>query len=115
MPVTTTASRRDPAATRRLWAERLGRFRRSNQTVAQFCAAEGVSEPSFYVWRRTLVGDAKSPVPAATAIVPIRLTPSPACPPIEVLFPSGTILRLPADTRPEVIAAVVHAVEGRPC
>ena len=115
MPALPAASRRDPIVTRRLWAERLGRFRRANQTVAQFCAAEGVSEPSFYVWRRTLAAEAKSPAPPAPAIVPIRLTPSPATPPIELLFPSGTILRLPADTRPEVIAAVVHAVEGRPC
>ena len=115
MPATATASRRDPVATRRLWAERLERFRRANQPVAQFCAAEGVSAPSFYVWKRTLAAEATSPAPPAPAIGPIRLTPSPANPPIELLFPSGTVLRLPADTRPEVIAAVVHAVEGRPC
>jgi hypothetical protein len=30
------------------------RFRWSGQTVTQFCAAEGVFEPSFYVWKRTL-------------------------------------------------------------
>jgi hypothetical protein len=107
-------SHRDPAATRRLWAERLDRFRRANQTVAQFCADEGISEPSFYVWKRTLAGDATSPDSVPPALVPIRLTPSPSGP-IEVVFPSGTLLRFPPDARPEVIAAVVHAVEGRPC
>jgi hypothetical protein len=115
VPAVPSASRRDPAATRRLWAERLERFRRANQTVAQFCAAEGISEPSFYVWKRTLAGKAASPIPDAPALVPIRLTPSPVGPPVEVVFPSGTVLRFPPDSRPDVIAAVVHAVEARPC
>ena len=34
-------SRRDPAATRRRWVERMGRFATSSLTVAEFCAAEG--------------------------------------------------------------------------
>jgi transposase len=109
------APRRDPAATRRRWAERLDRFRRANQTVAQFCAAEGVSPPSFYVWKRTLASDATPPDPVTPTLVPIRLTTSPAGPPIEVVVPSGTVLRFPLDARPEVIAAIVHAVEARPC
>ena len=115
MPAVPVAPRRDPVATRRLWAERLERFRRANQTVAQFCAAEGVSPPSFYVWKRTQAGDAPSPDPVRPTLVPIRLTPSPAGPPVEVVFPSGTVLRFPPDARPDVIAAVVHAVEARPC
>ena len=115
MPAVPAPSRRDPVATRRLWAERLDRFGRANQTVAQFCADEGISEPSFYVWKRTLAGDVTSPDPGPPALVPIRLTPSPAGTPIEVVFPSGTLVRFPPDARPEVIAAVVHAVEARPC
>ena len=115
MPAVPGARRRDPVATRQLWVERLERFGRANQTVAQFCAAEGVSVPSFYVWKRTLAGDAAPPAPVGPALVPIRLTASPAETPIEVVFPSGTVLRFPSDARPEVIAAVVHAVEGRPC
>jgi transposase len=115
VPAVPGASRRDPIATRRRWAERLERFRRSGQTIAQFCAAEGVSPPSFYVWRRTLADDAPSPEPVTPTLVPIRLTPSPVGSPIEVVFPSGTVLRFPVDARPEVIAALVHAVEARPC
>ena len=46
--------RRDPAATRRLWADRLDRFRAAEQTVAAFCAAEGVAVPAFYQWKRVL-------------------------------------------------------------
>ena len=115
MPAVPGARRRDPVATRRLWVERLERFGRANQTVAQFCAAEGVSVPSFYVWKRTLAGGTAPLDPVRPTLVPIRLTASPAGPPIEVVFPSGTLLRFPIDARPDVVAAVVHAVEARPC
>lgn len=40
----------------RQWGQRLRRFSRSGQTVAAFCAAEGVSVPAFYQWRRKLAG-----------------------------------------------------------
>ena len=40
------------------WSDRLERFENSGQTVGQFCVAEGVSQPSFYQWRKRLgVGD----------------------------------------------------------
>ena len=40
------------------WSDRLERFEDSGQTVGQFCVAEGVSQPSFYQWRKRLgVGD----------------------------------------------------------
>ena len=115
MPAVPGARRRDPVATRRLWVERLERFGRANQTVAAFCAAESVSVPSFHVWKRTLASAATTPDTVMPSLIPIRLTASPAGPPIEVVFPSGTVLRFPVDARPDVIAAVVHAVEGRPC
>ena len=116
MPAVLGARRRDPVATRRLWVERLERFGRTSQTVAQFCAAEGVSVPSFYVWKRTLAGGTTSPGPVTPpTLVPIRLTTSPAAPPIEVVFPSGTLLRFPPDARPDVIAALVHALEAHSC
>lgn len=110
--VPVSKSRRDPAATRRQWAERVERFRRSGQTVAQFCAAEGVSEPSFYVWKRTLAaGTPATPLPA---LVPIRLTPSPAAV-IELALPGGAVVRFPADIRADLLVAVLRGVEGTPC
>ena len=36
------------------WQERFARFDRSETSIAQFCYDEGVSTPSFYVWRRKL-------------------------------------------------------------
>lgn len=40
------------------WRERLGRWRKSGQSIAEFCRGEGVSQPSFYLWRRRLTDEA---------------------------------------------------------
>jgi hypothetical protein len=107
--------RRDPAATRQKWIARLARFRSAGQTVAAFCAAEGVSVPAFYLWKRTLASAQApaSPTPTPT-LVPIRLTPAPANP-IELTRPSGTVIRFPADIRPELLLAILRGLEERPC
>jgi len=36
------------------WRARLDRFAKDRQTVAAFCAAERVSVPAFYYWRKRL-------------------------------------------------------------
>ena len=46
---------------RRTWRELLSRQRTSGLSVAEFCRAEGVSEASYYGWRRRLGRDAKAP------------------------------------------------------
>ncbi len=43
---------------RRVWAERLGRYRASGLTVARFCASERVSVNSFYYWAKRVSTDA---------------------------------------------------------
>ena len=112
MPDASTHSTPDPAAAR--WVERLARFRSGRHTVAAFCAAEGVSEANFYLWKRRLARPASPPAAPAATVVPIRLTPSPATP-IELALPSGAVVRLPADLGPEVIVAILRGLEGHPC
>jgi transposase len=108
----TSRPRSDPAATKR-WGERLARFHVGSDTVAAFCAAEGVSESNFYLWRRRLARSAPSAV-NPPAVVPIRITPAPLTP-IELALPSGAVVRFPADTRPEFIVFVLRGLEERPC
>lgn len=114
MSPTSARFRRDPAATRQGWVDRLARYRSSGQTVAQFCAAEGVSIPSFYVWKRTLAADPVT-LGIGPTLVPIRLTPSPATAGIELALPSGAVLRFPIDTPTVRVAEIVTAIEGRAC
>ena len=112
MSDSSTRARLGTAATRR-WVERLERFAAGTHTVVAFCAAEGVSESNFYLWRRRL---AQPAAPNQPTVVPIRVTPPPApATPIELALPSGTVLRFHADTRPEMIVAILRGWEGRPC
>jgi len=93
------------------WQRRLARFRRGRQSVAEFCRKEGVSAPSFYLWRRRL---AQPPVPAGAPVelrdfAPIRLTTAAS---VSVELPGGTALHVPTSDREAlrvVIAALVRA------
>jgi hypothetical protein len=73
----------------RFWRSRVRRWRKSGLSVRAFCADEGLSEPSFYAWRRILAErdterDAASDAASdrtATAFVPVRVvTTEPVAP-----------------------------------
>src|SRR5262245_42855701 len=97
MPASRRPGRRPDPATRLRWQQRLERFRRSGLTVPAFWDREGISTASFYAWRRRLRHD---PTPPADLprLIPVTLAPQPVSAPIELLLPSGLVLRLPADT-----------------
>lgn len=70
----------------RFWRALLGRWRGSGLSVRAFCREQGLSEPSFYAWRRTLLArdaGAERPVAerpvtrdgAAVRFVPVHLAP----------------------------------------
>jgi transposase-like protein len=66
--------RRDPAK-ERYWRRLLRRWKRSGQTGRDFCATHGLSEPSFYAWRREIAQRDQEPssaTPPATLPVPPR-------------------------------------------
>jgi hypothetical protein len=107
------ASRRDPATTRQKWVDRVQRYRASNLSVAQFCLAEGVSVPAFYFWRRTLAAEAVAEPSDRPTVVPVRIArPAPA---VEVVLPSGAVLRFSADCDPQHVAALLRAVGAISC
>ena len=62
------------------WGKRLDRFDRADVTVAQFCLREGVSQASFYHWRRKLRGQpsasAPNQDPSMPRFLPVSLTPT---------------------------------------
>ena len=65
-----SARTRSDAAATRLWVERLERFAAGNHTVVAFCAAEGVSESNFYLWKRQLAQHVPSATSHAPTVVP---------------------------------------------
>ena len=76
----------------RFWRRMLRRWRDSGRSVRDFCAEHGLSEPSFYGWRRTLdERDREAP-----AFVPVTVACAPAAPALEVVVGSGRVIRVPA-------------------
>jgi transposase len=106
--------RRPDPATRHLWQQRLDRFRTSGLTVADFCERERISTASFYAWRRRLQA---SPVPTADMprLVPVRLVTPPAGAPVELLLPSGVVLRLSPDADLAWLRQLLPVLGVAPC
>ena len=111
---------RSRGATRQLWVERLARFSTSGLRPAAFCAAEGVSLPSFYSWKRRLNAEGRSADTQATddpasgpRLLPVRLRSAPA--PVELVLPGGTVLRIPPGSDLAFVRALVEALGAPPC
>ena len=75
------------------WTARLRRFQENPSSVAAFCRIEGVSSASFFWKRRLAVG------PTTPTFVPLTIVDAPTSPPVEVAFPNGIVLRVPADAQ----------------
>ncbi len=56
-----------------LWTQRLKRFEQSQMTVAKFCQDEGVSQPTFYKWKRRMQSPARQSSLAPAKFVPVSL------------------------------------------
>jgi hypothetical protein len=90
------------------WRRRLRRFRKSRQSIAAFCRQEGVSPPSFYLWRKRL-----AEVPAERQIAappagfrPVRIVPAAG---VSVQLPGGSQLLVPGGDA-ECLRVVVETI-----
>jgi hypothetical protein len=108
----------------RFWRSAVGQQERSGRSIREYCRVHGLSEASFYAWRREIrrrgrqrggkvAGQGRKPgfvpVRIAEAVVPIGGAM------IECLLPSGALLRLPAGMEPAAVAAVLCAWERSRC
>ena len=104
------------AAKEQLWRRHVARQVRSQRTVRDYCRQAGISEPSFYAWRRELAQRDSAPVgaarragqladaepatartasPPAASFLPVTIG-RPAVSPIELALRSGLVIRVPA-------------------
>jgi hypothetical protein len=108
----------EPLSKRQLWQQRLERFQNSGLSVKDFCASEGVSVPSFYSWRRRLtqpVADSTAAPPdSSPAFIPLRLV-SDTVSPLQLVLPSGVVLRITADCDPQLLHRVLALLGITPC
>ena len=113
-PVSRRADSR--AATRELWLDRLARFPESGLTVAQFCAIEAVSVPTFYSWKRRLAAESSPPQHATEAtlpLLPVRLQPAGSA--VELLLTTGAVLRLTPGCDLAWVRSLVAVLGGSSC
>ncbi|MCY2953540.1 MAG: IS66 family insertion sequence element accessory protein TnpB [Planctomycetota bacterium] len=100
------------------WRSVLRDFAGSGQSVRAFCASRGLSEPSFYSWRRTLAErDARSPAVATPvqtpAFVPIHVAEENG-ERIEIVLRGDRRVRLCGPVDRAALAEIVAALEGLP-
>lgn len=77
---------------RELWRRRIAQQEKSGTSIRAFCREEGLSEPSFYAWRKRLRSENH---PVRFALVETK--PAERAAPIELMLASGDRLRVPAD------------------
>lgn len=110
----------------RFWRELLGRQARSGLSVRRFCGLEGVSEPSFYLWRKRLAamprptvkeaanGDRPGTPPQDSALfLPLGLLGGPARAELEILHPTGCRVRVVGDVNVAALRLVLEALDQR--
>jgi len=112
----------------RFWRRTLRQWRRSRQTIRDFCAEHGLSEPSFYAWRRIIaererqasVREARhqrreeAKLLEKPVFVPLQVVPT-AMGPLEVVLGQGRIVRVPPGFDAATLRQLLAVLEEPSC
>jgi hypothetical protein len=92
------------------WAERIGAQQRSGVSVKQFCKEQGLTEYSFYAWRKRL----QQTGPVRFALVERRPRPQePAAEAaVELVLPTGERLRISAGVDAATLRTVLDVLRA---
>lgn len=87
----------------------------SRLPIAEFARREGIDPQRLYLWRRKLAGSSASP--ASPGLVELRVRATSAVPSgaVEVICPTGHVVRVRDMTQPEVLTLVLRAIERASC
>jgi hypothetical protein len=104
---------RDPKL-EQFWRTTFAAWQQSGQSVRDFCIRRHLSQASFYAWRRTLQQRhrQRSPATAPPRLVPLRVVPTAT---LEVVLPSGLVVRVPEGADATTVADLVAALRATPC
>jgi hypothetical protein len=108
-------TRRRRADREQFWRDTIAAWKQSGQSVRAFCTARGVSQATFFARRRQLAGPDPRPVATPSpppAFAAVRVVADPT---IEILLPTGLVVRAPAAADPAAVARLVAALGGTPC
>jgi len=116
-------ARTNSAEKRLRWGEILNRQADSGLSVREFCATEGVSEPSFYAWRKKVGMRKKDGRQARTAtrredrpdnsrlFVPLQVLDTAAT--LEIIHPLGYRIQVTGEVNPIALRQVIEALDQR--
>ena len=96
------------------WQMVLETFKSSGLSVRQFCNQEGLSEPSFYSWRKRLTKTQTSDVdkeeaPTETFIQVSMPKAESRC--LKLVFASGHTLQIPSEIDSAFLTGILSAVK----
>lgn len=109
-------AKQGPSRERRsYWQVAIELQRESGLAVREFCQQEGLSEPSFYAWRRRLTNsmeDAASQRDSQPAFVPVEITSGEARTEsaLVIELTTGVTLRIREGCSPELLRTAVEAL-----
>jgi hypothetical protein len=92
------------------WAERIAAQQRSGISVKQFCKEQGLTEYSFYAWRKRL--QEKGPVRFALLERSARRQERGAEPVLELVLESGERLRIGTGVDTATLRTVLDVLRG---
>jgi hypothetical protein len=92
------------------WAERIGAQRRSGMSVKQFCKEQGLTEYSFYAWRKRL--QERGPVRFALVEKSARRQERTAESVLELVLTTGERLRIGAGVDITTLRTVLDVLRG---
>ena len=92
------------------WAERITAQQRSGIPVKQFCKEQGLTEYSFYSWRRRLLNE--EPVRFALVERGTELRKAGTEPAVELVLASGERLRISAGVDATTLRTVLEALRA---
>lgn len=104
-----------------LWRGVLSRQAGSDLSIREFCATEGISEPSFYAWRKKLRDGRNGRRPKTRRqrgardngqlFVPLQLVESSSS--LEIVHPLGYRIQVSGDVNPVTLRHVIEALDER--
>ena len=102
------------------WRRILLRRQQSKQSTHDFCAENGISEASFYAWRRIIAERDQQALPARrrkseadgpAVFIPLHVSPTSCNSMLEVMVGSGRVVRVPADFDAAVLRRLLAVLE----
>jgi transposase-like protein len=109
--------KKGPAASserERFWRKLVAGQSQSGVSIRDWCDRQGVSEPSFYFWRRELARRREQRQGAHPQIVPVEVTPPVAGSrwDVEIELPGQIVVRVGPRCNPDLLRQALTVLQG---